>query len=214
MLRFLFSNQRTDVGSPALFFDRDGVINCRRPDDYVLDWSQFVFVPGIREALKQFSSLGFPIIIISNQAAVNKGLLARDVLAGITTRLFETLGSDGTPLAAAYYCPHRTDEDCACRKPKPGLLLSAAQDLAVDLRRSVLIGDSHADMQAAQAAGCTPVLFGSGLAASSHPSGWVSGLPTAPTASELFDVVVNCLRADESTRANAHGSQSSGRASG
>ena len=170
LLRILFREIGSAVKGPAIFIDRDGVINCRRPGDYVLNWSQFVFVPGIREALKQLSSLGLPMIVISNQAAVGKGLLSQAGLEEITARMNEVLLADGTSLAAAYYCPHRIEDDCPCRKPKPALLLSAACDFGIDLSRSIFIGDSDTDVQAAQAAGCKPVLLGCSVRASSELS--------------------------------------------
>jgi D-glycero-D-manno-heptose 1,7-bisphosphate phosphatase len=194
LLRFVFSNDKKGNYGPAIFIDRDGVINSRRPGDYVLDWSQFAFVPGIRSALKQLSRLGFPLIIISNQAAVGKGLLNPSVLQEITTRLYQCLLADGTSLSAAYYCPHRPSDNCVCRKPKPKLLYKAADDFNVDLSRSIFIGDSDTDVQAAQAADCKPVLFGSGLRASSAGSGWEMSPPTALAAKELFDVAVRCLQ--------------------
>jgi histidinol-phosphate phosphatase family protein len=211
LLQIIFFNDKKEVRGPALFIDRDGVINCRRPDDYVLDWSQFVFVPGIREAMRKLSSLGLPMIIISNQTAVGKGLLKPDVLEKITAQLRQSLLADGTFLAAAYYCPHRIDENCICRKPKPGLLYKAADDFFVDLSRSIFIGDSDTDVQAAQAAGCKPVLFGSGLCASSGSSGWATDLPTALTATELFDTVVKCLQAGERTASSDPAARPSGR---
>ena len=210
MLRIVFSNDKKDVRGAALFIDRDGVINCRRPGDYVLDWAQFVFVSGIRESLRQLSSLGLPMIIISNQAAVGKGLLKRDVLEEITAQLHQILLADGTNLAAAYYCPHRLDEDCVCRKPRPGLLYKAADDFNVDLSRSVFIGDSDTDVQAAQAVGCKPVLFGSALCASSRPLSWATDLATAHKATELFDVVVKSLQAGERTASDDHVTPPSG----
>jgi D-glycero-D-manno-heptose 1,7-bisphosphate phosphatase len=159
LLRIIFSEEKETARGPAIFIDRDGVINQRRPDDYVLNWSQFIFVPGIREALKQIASLGRPMIVISNQAAVGKGLLDPAGLQEITAQMHKALAADGTFLAAAYYCTHRPDEDCGCRKPKPELLFSAARDFNIDLSRSIFIGDSDTDVQAARAAGCEPVLF-------------------------------------------------------
>jgi D-glycero-D-manno-heptose 1,7-bisphosphate phosphatase len=161
LLRILFSKPNGTAKSPAIFIDRDGVINCRRPGDYVLDWSQFVFVPGIRDTLKQLASLGLPMIVISNQAAVGKGLLDPAGLEEITAKMNQALLEDGTSLAAAYYCTHKADENCLCRKPKPALLQAAAGDFNTDLSRSVFIGDSATDVQAAQAAGCAPIFFGS-----------------------------------------------------
>jgi D-glycero-D-manno-heptose 1,7-bisphosphate phosphatase len=207
MLRILFVEPGAAVAGPAIFIDRDGVINCRRPDDYVLDWSQFIFLPGMRVALKQLATLGLPMIVISNQAAVGKGLLDSSRLEEITTRMQQALLSDGTPLAAAYYCIHRADENCPCRKPKPGLLVKAAADFQIDLRRSIFIGDSASDVEAAQAAGCQPVLFGAALNLGTSPNlgtgpkaassslEWLQELSQARTANDLFEVATKCLQA-------------------
>jgi len=194
LLRILFSELNRSAKGPAIFIDRDGVINCRRPGDYVLDWSQFVFMPGIREALKQLSSLGLPMIIISNQAAVGKGLLDPAGLEEITARMNEALLADGTSLAAAYYCPHRIEDHCPCRKPKPALLFGAAADFTIDLSRSIFIGDSDTDIQAARAAGCAAVLFGSD--ASLQPTS-PSDLPAVRRAMDLYAVVAKYVQATE-----------------
>lgn len=196
MLRIVFSEHKTSARGPAIFIDRDGVINCRRPGDYVLNWSQFVFVPGMRTALRQIASLGLPMIVISNQAAVGKGLLDLDGLREITTRMQQTLHEDGTALAAAYYCTHRSEEQCPCRKPKPGLLFAAARDFDIDLTRSVFIGDSTVDVEAAQAAGTWPVMFGSDLGAPARDlRPGAADMGFAWTAEELFDQIVQRLPA-------------------
>ena len=189
MLRIEFPEARTPAQRPAIFIDRDGVINCRRAGGYVLNWAQFEFVEGIRAALKQIASLGLPMIVISNQAAVGKGLLDEKGLRDITSRMRQELLAGGAPIAAAYYCTHRTDEHCACRKPKPELLFRAAQDFDIDLGRSVFIGDSETDIRAAQAAGCAPVLFGSGLTNHSDSEEWMKGVPAAARPEQLFEVV-------------------------
>lgn len=194
MLKILYAEANKNVRGPAIFIDRDGVINCRRPGDYVLDWSQFIFMPGIREALKQLSSLGLPMIIISNQAAVGKGLLDPAGLAEITSKMHQVLAGDGTFLAAAYYCTHRSEENCACRKPKPALLFSAAADFKIDLSRSIFIGDSDTDVQAAQAAGCPSVLFGSDIVPQSRSP---KGLLTVGKVTELYALVAKYLQTIE-----------------
>ena len=196
MLRILFSEPNRSVKCPAIFLDRDGVINHRRPDDYVLDWSQFFFIPGIRVALKQISTLGLPMIVISNQAAVGKGLLNSTGLQEITVKMYEVLFEDGTPLAAAYYCTHRPDENCVCRKPKPGLLQTAADDFNIDLSRSIFIGDSDTDVQAGRAAGCASVLFGpdSGPQPTSQ-----TDLYTEREATGLYTLVANYLKTTKSS---------------
>lgn len=194
MLRILFSEPNPSARGPAIFVDRDGVINCRRPGDYVLDWSQFVFVPGIRTALKQLSSLQLPMIVISNQAAVGKGLLDSARLEEITAQMQQALSADGTSLDAAYYCIHRAEDKCLCRKPKPGLLLKAAADFNIHLPRSVFIGDSESDVQAALAAGCAPVFLRSDFQPGSDSPVFKPTPALAMTAQGLFKVVKECLQ--------------------
>jgi D-glycero-D-manno-heptose 1,7-bisphosphate phosphatase len=194
LLKIVFSEEVCAEKGPAIFIDRDGVINCRRPDDYVLDFSQFVFIPGIRTALKQLYALGLPMILISNQAAVGKGLLDPAGLEVITAKTDEILREDGTALTAAYFCLHRSDEDCACRKPKPEMLYQAAKDFCIDLSRSVFIGDSETDVLAARAAGCAPILFGKGLRNHSRSEDWASAVPVVLRPEDLFRTVANCLQ--------------------
>jgi histidinol-phosphate phosphatase family protein len=194
VLRIILSSEEGHVKGPAIFLDRDGIINCRRPNNYVLNWGQFVFVPGIREALKRLADLRLPMIVISNQAAIGKGLLDPSGLEEITAKMQQALLEDGTVLAAAYYCPHRADENCMCRKPKPELLLSAARDLSVDLNHSVFIGDSESDVQAARAAGCQAILFGAGVERFADPSLRLEALAVVQRPEDLFDAVVKRLR--------------------
>ena len=190
----LFSEKRLYLSGPAIFFDRDGVINCRRPGTYVLSWSQFLFTPGIEAALKQLATLRLPMIVISNQACVGKGLLDPAVLQEITVQMHQKLAAIGVFMAAAYYCIHRSDDNCICRKPKPGLLQNAADDYNIDLRGSVFIGDSDTDIQAGLAVGCKPILFGTTHFESSGYSLPASCIPVARTAVELFPVSEKCLK--------------------
>jgi len=111
--------------------------------------------------LAGLSESGLPIIVVSNQACVGKGLLEPSALVEITNRFVASLRRTGGRIDAVYYCPHTPEENCDCRKPRGGLLSRAARDWALDLRRSVLIGDSISDVQAASAAGCTPILWSS-----------------------------------------------------
>jgi HAD superfamily hydrolase (TIGR01662 family) len=134
------------------------------------------------------------MIVISNQAAVGKGLLTPAGLKEITAKMDESLREDGTVLTAAYFCLHRSDEDCACRKPKPEMLYQAAKDFRIDLSRSVFIGDSETDVLAARAAGCAPVLFGKGLRNHSTSEDWAADVPIALRPQDLFHVVANCLQ--------------------
>jgi len=162
-----------------------------RPGNYVLNWPEFAFVPGIREALKQLSSLGLPMIVISNQAAVGKGLLDPAALDEITRKMQQVLAGDGTSLMAAYYCTHKIEDNCPCRKPKPGLLFSAAADFNIDLIRSIFVGDSDTDLRAARAAGCASLLFGSDTGLQpTFPMGHL----TARRSMDLYSVVAQYVQ--------------------
>lgn len=159
IIRIFYAQPPHPGSSPAIFLDRDGVINERIFGSYVSNWPEFKFVPGIAKALAQLTALKLPLIVISNQAGVAKKLVTRESLEEITHRFVSELNSQGAFIDAVYYCPHRPDEGCKCRKPAPGLLVQAANDWHLDLRRSVFVGDSASDLDAAKAAGCRSVSF-------------------------------------------------------
>jgi len=194
-MRILFERFSAAPAGPAIFIDRDGVINRRRPGDYVLEWSQFVFMPGIREALRRLSTLRLPMIVISNQAAVGKGLLEAAALKAMTVQLQEVLRGSGVVLNAYYYCTHRSDEGCDCRKPKPGLLRQAAAELNIDLPRSIFIGDADTDVQAARLAGCQPIMFDPECRYRTERADWMKNIATARDSDELVKFTVKCLQA-------------------
>jgi D-glycero-D-manno-heptose 1,7-bisphosphate phosphatase len=193
IIRIVFSGRDSNASAPAIFIDRDGVINRRRANDYVLNWRQFVFIPGIREALKRLSTLHLPLIIISNQAAVGKGLLQRTALEEITARLHKTLRLDAASISACYYCPHTIEDCCDCRKPKSGMFRRAAVDFDIDLSRSIFVGDSETDVQAARSAGCQPILFDPEISSDLRPPDWAATVPVVRDAAELFDIAETCL---------------------
>ena len=158
-IHLFFSTPNTAIIKSAVFLDRDGIINEKIPGGYVTDWAHFRFLPGIFEAIADLATLGLPIIVVSNQAAVEKRLLGWSVLDQITRQFVCTLHQRGARIDAVYYCPHTPEMNCHCRKPKPGLLEEAAQDWSLDLNSSVLVGDSPTDVQAAFAVGCKAILF-------------------------------------------------------
>ncbi|MFB3813629.1 MAG: HAD-IIIA family hydrolase [Terriglobales bacterium] len=159
-VKFTFGSKDWNEPRPAIFLDRDGVINEQITGTYVTDPSQFRFVAGMPEAIARLSRLSLPIIIVSNQAAVAKGLMSYDELRSITEQFVAQVNSAGGRIDAVYYCPHSPEQDCACRKPKGGLLREAARDWQLNLPNSVLIGDSDADVNAARSVGCHAVRFG------------------------------------------------------
>jgi len=181
------------VPRAALFLDRDGVI-CRNRDDYVRSPRQLELLPGALDALRRLAPSRFAIVVVTNQSAVNRGLLAPEALEAIHARLRASVRAAGGRLDAVYHCPHRPDERCSCRKPAPGLLQRAAADLQLDLARSWLVGDHPSDLLAARAAGCRPILVASGRTPAAECAGVAARLG-CPHFAALADAAEWLLRA-------------------
>jgi D-glycero-D-manno-heptose 1,7-bisphosphate phosphatase len=136
---------------PAIFLDRDGVL-IENKSDYVRDWSQVKVFPEAIRTLSHSALHIYKIVIVTNQSAVGRGLISLETAAEINRQLVHLIHHSGGQVDAVYLCPHKPDDDCSCRKPKPGLLLQAANELSLDLQRSWMIGDAWSDVQAGQAA--------------------------------------------------------------
>jgi D-glycero-D-manno-heptose 1,7-bisphosphate phosphatase len=155
-------------GRPAVFLDRDGVL--LEDAGILTDPAGIRILPGVPEALARLSRAGLALVVVTNQAAVARGLLTEEALGEIHARMAALLSSRGAPpLDGVYACPHHPEAtlpayraDCACRKPRPGLLIRAAADLGLDLGRSFLVGDRPSDIAAGRAAGCRTVLVETG----------------------------------------------------
>lgn len=132
----------------AVFLDRDGVIN-RKRDDYVKNTSEFVILPDASKAIKLLNENNYLVIIITNQSVINRGIITRDILTEIHEFMKNELGKQGAFVDAIYYCPHRPDENCSCRKPKTGLIEKAISDYSISIGSSWLVGDSESDTLAA-----------------------------------------------------------------
>ena len=136
----------------AVFLDRDGVIN-RNRDDYVKDVDEMEILPGVPKAINLLNTMNFKVVIISNQSAVSRGLITIEKLLEIHEFLKKELLQNNAKIDGIYFCPHRPDDSCDCRKPKPTLILKAAKDLGINLSESYMIGDRESDMIAAEKAG-------------------------------------------------------------
>ena len=145
----------------AVFLDRDGVINENRTD-HVKSWSEFRFLPGSVQAIRRLSAAGYRVFVITNQAIVSRGLVSHHVIDEVNARMLNELDQYGAKVESVAYCPHRPDQDCPCRKPRPGLLLKLALRYGLDLKQSVVIGDALTDIQAGLAVGCKTILVKTG----------------------------------------------------
>jgi D-glycero-D-manno-heptose 1,7-bisphosphate phosphatase len=139
--------------SRAVFLDRDGVLT-RERSDYVKNPDELELLPGIAKPLREIRSLGFKIVIVTNQSVIGRGFATNEMMSKINQKLRAQLSEMGCQVDAIYYCPHRPDEGCNCRKPEPGLILKAGKELAIDIAASWMIGDKDIDVEAARRAGC------------------------------------------------------------
>ena len=185
---------------PAIFLDRDGVLIENKPD-YVRDWSHVKIIPEAIHALALPQLSSYKVVIITNQSAVGRGLILLETAEHINRRLVDLIHRRGGRVHGVYMCPHKPDDDCFCRKPSPGLLFQAAKDLALDLKRSWMIGDAWSDVQAGQTAGVPHTILlktgrGREQLAQSRPAGIASHL--------IFDnltVAFNAIFAFDNTEA-------------
>ena len=153
----------------AIFLDRDGTIN--KYVGFLRNINDFVLIDGVAEAIKEINASGYLAVIVTNQPVIARGEVTYEELNEIHNKMETLLGKQGAYLDAIYYCPHHPDSgfdgevkelkfDCDCRKPKPGLLLKAAEELNIDLSQSWMIGDSKNDIMAGKNAGCKTALIG------------------------------------------------------
>jgi D-glycero-D-manno-heptose 1,7-bisphosphate phosphatase len=153
--------QSAGLPPQAIFLDRDGTINRERAD-YVKCWEEYEWLPGARAALAVLAQLHIPILIVTNQSAIGRGILSMRVLDAMHAQVRAEAAVAGGRIDDFLVCPHAPAEQCACRKPQPGLLRQAAAKYGLDLERCVFIGDSITDLLAGAAVGCTCILVRTG----------------------------------------------------
>jgi D-glycero-D-manno-heptose 1,7-bisphosphate phosphatase len=156
-----------------IFLDRDGVIN-KYPGDrlYVTSLRKFKFLPRAKQAIALLSKAGCKIFVASNQAGVGKGAYAQKTLDLITLSMLTAIEKAGGRITRVYYCTHRKEAGCVCRKPKPGLLKMAAQEFKFSLKGAYFIGDTIRDVITAKASGCKSVLVLTGKEKLANRKNW------------------------------------------
>lgn len=137
--------------------DRDGVIN-HDSDDYIKSAEEWLPIAGSLEAIARLNHAGYRVVVTTNQSGLARGYFQLNDFYAMNQKLHRLLRQVGGHLDGLFYCPHSPDDDCDCRKPKPGLLHDVAKRLKVDLKGVPSVGDSLRDLQAAQAVGAKPVL--------------------------------------------------------
>ena len=187
-------------GRPAVFLDRDGVINRVQirggrphPPDQLED---FEFLPGVVEAAELLHGAGFALVVATNQPDVATGRQRREVVEAIHAHIRELV-----PLDAIKVCYHVDADRCGCRKPQPGMLLEAARELSLDLARSFMVGDRWRDVEAGRAAGCQTILVGDGYGETFPASPDIS----AGSLREAADWILSLREAGQASPAIARG---------
>ncbi len=188
------------MATTSVFLDRDGTIN--REVHHLRRVEELELLHGAAAAIRTLNRAGLKVIVVTNQAAVARGLLSEEKLAEIHRVLQGMLAREGAFVDAIYYCPHHPTaglgsyrQACTCRKPNPGALLLAARELGIDLERSFLVGDKMSDLEAGRAAGCRTVLVRTGY-------GRLTETTAAAAPARPDHVATNLLEATEWILAN------------
>ena len=148
------------VSRPAVFLDRDGTIS--EDVGYLNDVNQFRMFPFAAGAIRRLNDANLPVIVVTNQSGGGRGMFAESMVHTVHEEMTQQLAAAGAHLTAIYYCPHTSDDDCECRKPKPGMIRQATREHGVDLARSFVVGDRYGDVELAQAKGGRGVLVKTG----------------------------------------------------
>jgi len=174
-----------------IILDRDGVINHDSPD-YVKNPQEWVALPGSLDAIARLSHAGWRVVIATNQSGIARGLFDMQTLNAIHAKLRRELAELGGVIDTIFVCPHGPQDDCPCRKPRPGLFHDIARRYEVPLHEVPAVGDSLRDLRAASLAGCSPMLVRTGNGAHTLQQG---GLPAGTPVYDDLAAVVNTLLA-------------------
>lgn len=178
-----------------IFLDRDGVIN-KYPGDrnYVTTLKGFRFINGAKKALRRLGQAGYKMFVISNQAGVSKGVYSQNILDEITRDMLNKLDREKAGIQGVYYCIHREEDKCACRKPKTGLIEKALLEHNIpkqSLKKSFFIGDTQRDIQAGKKSGCRTIMVFSGKEKPANQKKWdIQPDFTAKDLSRAADIIL------------------------
>jgi D-glycero-D-manno-heptose 1,7-bisphosphate phosphatase len=169
----------------TVFLDRDGVIN-EDSADYIKSWAEFRLIPGSLEAIARLSGRGIRIFVVSNQSGIGRGLFSTQTLAQIHRNLAASAAAAGGRIDGFFFCPHRPEDGCTCRKPRAGLIRQACRAQGIDTARAAMVGDSAKDIIAGRRAGCALcVLVRTGNGANAATELAAEGIRPNHTAADL-----------------------------
>jgi len=174
-----------------IILDRDGVIN-EDSDEYIKTPDEWVPIPGSLKAIADLNRAGHSVVIATNQSGLARGLYTEYDLQQIHKKMQKLLAEEGGHIEAIFYCPHHPDDQCDCRKPKPGLLLQIAEKFHINLTDALMVGDAARDIAAAKAAHCPAVLVktGKGMRTITKP-GFSSDVPVYDNLAAVVAVLLS-----------------------
>ncbi|WP_323011772.1 D-glycero-beta-D-manno-heptose 1,7-bisphosphate 7-phosphatase [Castellaniella sp.] len=176
-----------------IILDRDGVIN-QDSDDYIKSPDEWEAIPGSLEAIGRLSQAGWRVVVATNQSGLARGLFSMETLGAIHQRMHQAVSAAGGQIDAIFFCPHKPDENCDCRKPKPGMLHDIARRLDVRLEGIPFVGDTLRDLQAGATVGCAPWLVLTGKGRQTwETSGTCGELPAGTEVRDDLAAVVDAL---------------------
>ena len=185
-------NLHPEAGKPRMkliILDRDGVLNLDS-DAFIKSPQEWLPIPGSLEAMARLNQAGYRVMVATNQSGIARGLFSMTTLNAIHQKMHAAAQQVGAHFDAVFFCPHAADDNCDCRKPRPGMLLSLAQRLGVSLKGVPTVGDSLRDLQAGFVAGCVPYLVLTGKGEKTRDTG---GLPPGTTIFPNLAAVVDKL---------------------
>jgi len=144
----------------AVFLDRDGTIIEER--HFISTPEEVILIPNSADAIRELNQLGIKIFVISNQSGIAHGYFTETDLLQMNERLLQLLKNENAFIDKIYYCPHKDENNCECRKPKPGMLKQAEKEFGIDLKKSFVIGDRFVDVDAGKNVGAKTILVETG----------------------------------------------------
>jgi D-glycero-D-manno-heptose 1,7-bisphosphate phosphatase len=166
---------------------RDGILNHYR-EGHVTDPAEWSPIPGALEAVARINHAGWHVVVATNQAGIGRGMIDMAAVNAVHAHMYRQLSLQGGRIDAVFFCPHTPEDDCDCRKPRPGMMLDIARRYGADLAQVPMVGDTVRDLQAAQAAGCEPHLVLSGRAAALAGDALQQALAAVPSAQVHADL--------------------------
>jgi len=188
------------MNSPLIILDRDGVIN-HDSDEYIKSEDEWFPLAGSIDAISELSKSGFRVCVATNQSGLGRGLFDEFTLARMHELMISLVEEKGGSISGIFFCPHRPDEGCECRKPKPGLLNQIEEQFSCSVAGSWFVGDTEKDIDVALAKGCKPILVLTGKGTLTQSSMDPAILAKVPVFDDLFSAAMFII-ADHNNAAN------------